>query len=356
MGQQNSARPALPPVPTSRRPDPRLNQSRGQEQIEIRTGAGERSTEASTRDGIKIEDDGDGEPGRSTRGGMFGGGGGGGGGGGSRAQHAGMDGGITISDDEEEKGFYVDSLNNLFVDDSDEDMVDAESGDPRQTRHLRPIRLDRKPHVDRQVGLNTAISAAASDNDAGNSRPQTYEEQLEERIRDEKVQILFNEFGAKLSLKSDQAEPEQQQGERAFLVQLPPTMPELIPVGNKVKQERPSSKSPERRRDENTAKQSSGTDSEPSNAPSNGRRLRFPSGKVGTLRLYEDGRREMKWGDVDMTVKVGHDVGFLQSLVMTGPAADEGRGVATSFGTVRGKLVLTMNLDKVLPSENRAKT
>ena len=176
----------------------------------------------------------------------------------------------------------------------------------------------------------------------------TKAEPISTEIRDENGDIVMKEGEEgeastdvpKRSIRDDQV----------YIFQLPPIMPELVAPAPK----------PEATDDDSTANDNKNPDSTPikveddptASNPAN--KTSLHSGRVGKMRVHESGKVTLEWGGLNFIVNKGIDVSFLQEVVSTKVTPPEERvneddgGEAMSFGSVRGKFVVTPDWDDLL--------
>ncbi|KAI9801573.1 MAG: hypothetical protein M1825_003252 [Sarcosagium campestre] len=198
---------------------------------------------------------------------------------------------------------------------------------------------------------------------------QTTEDREEWERREEDKAWLLQELTNPLNLatEGEQASNESQQktdrryGE-VYVVQFPPTMPNLVP------------KDPPPAIHNFSDLQPQGSDAVPIRVPSStpaptigppnsdaaGRppsppgyiessTCKFPTGKVGKLRVRASGKVELDWGGVPFVLERGVHRSFLQDVVLADmPQRPDERGHAVQIASVRANLVVSPDWDKLL--------
>ncbi|KAK1913211.1 hypothetical protein P3342_005147 [Pyrenophora teres f. teres] len=326
--------------------------------------------------------------------------GGGGGGGGSSTKRE--DGGLVSSDEEEEED------NNLPRKDIDSDDFAAIAPERTRTGQL-PVRAARKEHQERKPGYNTEASTGASakiPEQAGETTPKLKSESKEvkaeggsddesmsdagktglpdapalkqdpgvehrpkakakdpaqpafqtddDRAEWERIQLhrrlIVAEFGPTETpevdgsgdaVMADTGEKKPTvRDNNVYLFQIPPLMPE---VESSIKQEASDPK-PEAK-----IKLEESGFSDPTAKPTS---VRFGSGLVGKLRVHKSGRTTLDWGGTSFEVTdVRAGSGSRQEIVSmeftseNQRSAPEDAGDAYSLGEVKGKFVVTPDLE-----------
>lgn len=158
-----------------------------------------------------------------------------------------------------------------------------------------------------------------------------------------------------------------------YLFQLPPNLPDLIPLKGRVKKEK-AFDAKDKRNDIKKKDASNNDMSFPESQEaeevsevkieddSSGRQRpvqetdgvpNMHAGRVGKLRVHKSGKTTLDWGGISMKLNMGVDAYFLQSALLTevvpGEVPDgEVSGNAISFGQVRGKFVVTPDWSEIL--------
>ena len=207
---------------------------------------------------------------------------------------------------------------------------------------------------------------------------QTEEEQRELDILEKEANIMHVELSDVAPL-SQQNRGESAQGEvkklaktmrddAIYLFQLPPVIPELkMPDDQPPKQDTPAQPSPKKKRKsediddgDDKSKVEIIKDEDPLDAmkrksAAESNMPKVASGRVGKLRIHKSGRATLDWGSVPMELGMGTDTSFLQNVVLAdmhkGQTHDGiHQGTAMCLGSVRGKFVVTPNVDEMLVS------
>lgn len=269
------------------------------------------------------------------------------------------------------RGVYLDEDDNNVTIKPDPDSHNGEAHEDGKAKTKTATRTRRKSSIRR----------------AKSPVMQTAEEVREQRIQSAEAEIMREELldipmqqtksGATLEGDIAQREPASQadaveeerydrRKDNVYLFQLPPVMPGLVSAASKVKQEKPAASTEATGKD--AAAPSTGQpkpsttesklvkieDDGSDNISGSAKRGAFEPGCVGKLRVHRSGKTSLSWGGTSLQLSMGIDGRFLQSVVLMElpdnehTATNVAAGRALSFGSVRGKFVVTPDWSEIL--------
>ncbi|KAI2075868.1 hypothetical protein LOZ37_003443 [Ophidiomyces ophidiicola] len=315
------------------------------------------------------------------------------------------------SDEESDHGpkFSIDQIN-IHTDsesetgEPDKGKAPAAAAGPASAgaRGLRPIRVERMEHVDRNLDMNTEESssksaelrrqakqksgkgdslfvesdeeeaAAGADDVQMADEDQHDVEELKQALGNiHTADVVANNEGDDESIAKVEAIKDERQG-RLFLLQFPPLTPNLIVPSTEPNNpdeamvvEGASTHTQEAItiKHENGTTSSSITLNESTNLPIPSKSAsaaplitaennHLPPGRVGKLQIHRSGRATVDWGGITFELNKGSDVDFLQDAVVASDSKPGETGAADrriwAMSQVSGKFVVTPDWDRLL--------